>query len=175
MFDKKLSNELTSNFLWIWRELLLKCSICCMRRMEKISCVWMAQGYFRRKRWCGTWRTTWSSGNDENWWSVGKVRSLVTTNHRVSIRMIEVDFNMDKEIVRHILTTHLNVKQFVSKWPQWIRQFLAGKQISALKHAPYSPELAPSGFFIFPEIEKFSQRSPFSLNWRHPWENGWVT
>jgi len=29
MLDKKLSKELTSNFLWNWRKLPLKHSVCC--------------------------------------------------------------------------------------------------------------------------------------------------
>jgi hypothetical protein len=31
---------------------------------------------------------------------------------------------------------------------------LARKQITVLKHPPYSPDLAPSDFFLFPNMEE---------------------
>jgi hypothetical protein len=33
-----------------------------------------------------------------------------------------------------------------------VREFLASKQITVLEHRPYSPDLAPSDFFLFPKI-----------------------
>jgi hypothetical protein len=33
------------------------------------------------------------------------------------------------------------------------REFLAGKQITVLEHPPYSPDLAPSDFFLFLKIQ----------------------
>jgi hypothetical protein len=36
----------------------------------------------------------------------------------------------------------------VSKWSQRIHQFLAGKQMPMLKHAPYSSDFALCDFFI---------------------------
>ena len=35
-----------------------------------------------------------------------------------------------------------------------VREFLATKQISVLEHPAYSPDLAPSDFFVFPKIKK---------------------
>jgi len=35
-----------------------------------------------------------------------------------------------------------------------VRQFLATKQIAVLEHAAYSPDLAPSDFFLFPKIKE---------------------
>ena len=34
-----------------------------------------------------------------------------------------------------------------------IRQFLASRQVSTLDHPPYSPDLAPSDFFLFPKLK----------------------
>ena len=34
------------------------------------------------------------------------------------------------------------------------REFLATKQITVLEHAAYSPDLAPSDFFLFPKIKE---------------------
>jgi len=38
----------------------------------------------------------------------------------------------------------------------WIREakFLATKQITVLEHPAYSPDLAPSDFFLFPKIKE---------------------
>ena len=33
-----------------------------------------------------------------------------------------------------------------------VREFLATKQINVLEHPAYSPDLAPSDFFLFPKI-----------------------
>jgi len=35
-----------------------------------------------------------------------------------------------------------------------VREFLATKQITVLEHPAYSPDLAPSDFFLFPKIEE---------------------
>ena len=35
-----------------------------------------------------------------------------------------------------------------------VREFLATKQISVLEHPAYSPDLAPSDFFLFPKIKE---------------------
>jgi histone-lysine N-methyltransferase SETMAR len=35
-----------------------------------------------------------------------------------------------------------------------VREFLASKQITVLEHPPYSLDLAPSDFFLFPKIKE---------------------
>ena len=35
-----------------------------------------------------------------------------------------------------------------------VREFLATKQITVLEHPAYSPDVAPSDFFLFPKIRK---------------------
>ena len=35
-----------------------------------------------------------------------------------------------------------------------VREFLATKQINVLEHPAYSPDLAPSDFFLFPKIQE---------------------
>jgi len=41
-----------------------------------------------------------------------------------------------------------------------VRELLATKQITVLEHPAYSPDLAPSDFFLFPKIREI-------LNGRH--------
>jgi hypothetical protein len=35
-----------------------------------------------------------------------------------------------------------------------VREFVATKQITLLEHPAYSPDLAPSNFFLFPKIKE---------------------
>jgi len=35
-----------------------------------------------------------------------------------------------------------------------MREFLATKQITVLEHPPYSPDLVPKDFFLFPKIKE---------------------
>ena len=73
---------------------------------------------------------------------------------------------------------HENVRQ---KWPElfaynpWIlhhdnapahtvlsvRTFLAAKQVTVLEHPSYSPDLAPSDFFLFPKIKEILKERHF--------------
>jgi hypothetical protein len=42
-----------------------------------------------------------------------------------------------------------------------VREFLVSKQITVL-HPPYSPDLAPSDFFLFPKIKENIERKAFN-------------
>jgi histone-lysine N-methyltransferase SETMAR len=35
-----------------------------------------------------------------------------------------------------------------------VREFLASKQITVPEHTPYSPDLSPNDFFLFPKIKE---------------------
>jgi histone-lysine N-methyltransferase SETMAR len=43
-----------------------------------------------------------------------------------------------------------------------ISQFLAGKGISAMAHPPYSPDLAPADFCLFPKLKSVLIEKRFS-------------
>jgi histone-lysine N-methyltransferase SETMAR len=45
-----------------------------------------------------------------------------------------------------------------------VREFLASKQITVLKHPPYSPDLAPSDFLTFPKIKETLRGRHFDDN-----------
>jgi hypothetical protein len=131
----KLSNELTSDFLWNWRNLPLKYSICYVRHLEKtpeeLVCL-NGIGGFRRKRGCGRWWMTWPSGNSEKWW---KGEDSCKRDYCVGIWMNLPVFSQETNWCLNILCTN---------------------------------QILPLWLFYFPKIEKFTQRNPFSVNWRHP-------
>ena len=69
--------------------------------------------------------------------------------------------NIARETVRKILTEDLDVRKVCEKWSQRSspknkskEEFLAIKQITVLEHPAYSPDLAPSDFFLFPKIKE---------------------
>jgi histone-lysine N-methyltransferase SETMAR len=43
-----------------------------------------------------------------------------------------------------------------------VSQFLTGKGISAMDHPPYSPDLAPAVFWLFPELKSVLKGKRFS-------------
>jgi len=45
-----------------------------------------------------------------------------------------------------------------------VREFLATKQITVLEHPAYSPDLAPSDFFLFPKIKEIFKGRHFDDN-----------
>ena len=51
--------------------------------------------------------------------------------------------------------------------------FLIEKQIPTFRNASYSPDLALCDLSLS-QIENCFQRNPFSVNWGHPWEDGWL-
>jgi transposase len=42
-----------------------------------------------------------------------------------------------------------------------VREFLASKQITVLEHPPYSPDLAPNGFFSVLKDKRTIERKAF--------------
>jgi len=68
---------------------------------------------------------------------------------------------IDRETVRKILTEDLDMRKVcVQKWSyrsspknKSKEEFLATKHITVLEHPAYSPDLAPSDFFLFPKIK----------------------
>jgi len=69
--------------------------------------------------------------------------------------------NIDRETVRKILTEDLDMRKVCAEMvPNELteekskEEFLATKQITVLEHPAYLPDLAPSDFFLFPEIKE---------------------
>jgi transposase len=44
-----------------------------------------------------------------------------------------------------------------------VREFLATKQITVFEHPAYSPDLAPSDFFLFPKIKEILKGRHFDV------------
>jgi len=87
-----------------------------------------------------------------------KVRQIVRENRRLTVRSITEQVNIDRETVRKILTEDLDMRNVRAKMVppknKSKEEFLATKQIAVLEHLAYSPDLAPTDFFLFPKIKE---------------------
>ncbi|GFS77214.1 protein GVQW3 [Trichonephila clavipes] len=89
-----------------------------------------------------------TSKTDEN---VEKVASFIRSDRRLSIRAIAEAVNIDKECVWQILHDNLNIAPAHSVLS--VKRFLAKHSIPVLEHPPYSPDLAPCDFYLFPKVK----------------------
>lgn len=85
--------------------------------------------------------------------TVTKINEIVRGDRRMSIRMIAETVNADKETVRKILHDELNQDNAPAHNALSVKRYLAARGTPVLEHAPYSPDLAPCDFFLFPKIK----------------------
>nr|CAH7723476.1 unnamed protein product [Callosobruchus chinensis] len=89
--------------------------------------------------------------------NIKKVNEIVRKDRRLSLRMISDLSNIDRETVRKILHEDLKMTKHQDNAPAHnalsVKQFLAKKSIPVLEHPPYSPDLAPCDFYLFPKIK----------------------
>ena len=45
---------------------------------------------------------------------------------------------------------------------QVVKSFLASEKVKVLNHPPYSPDLSPCGFFLFPRLKKMLSGNKFT-------------
>lgn len=105
-----------------------------------------------------------SSRTDEN---VDRIRDLVRSDRRLTVRMIgeEVLERLRKRVIR----VRPNIK---NKWVLHhdnapchtaisINEFLASKNIPVAPQPPYSPDLSPCDFFLFPKLKNYLKGNHF--------------
>ncbi|GFW62967.1 protein GVQW3 [Trichonephila clavipes] len=79
-----------------------------------------------------------SSINDEN---IENVRKLITKNRQLTVSMIAAELQINRESVPQIATHQY-------------RQTVPGKKgVGQIDHPPYSPDLNPTHFFLFPRLK----------------------
>ena len=49
-----------------------------------------------------------------------------------------------------------------------VKKFLANRNVAVLQHPPYSPDLAPAKYFLFPKLKIFLKRVAFSNSEKNP-------
>ena len=102
-----------------------------------------------------------SSINDQN---VEVVRAVMAKDHRMSVRMIAEETGFYKNAKRLRKRVQRVRTDIADDWVLHhdnapahtalsIREFLAKKSIPVLPHPPYSPDLAPCDFYLFPKLK----------------------
>jgi len=142
------------------------------------------------QRQCQNWFTKFRSGNfdvedaprsgrpveaDED-----QIKALIDANRRITTRDIAERLNLSNS------TVHDHVKRlgFISKLDIWVPHFLTERNLlrridacglmtrqkflqlgwDLLPHPPYSPDLAPSDYYLFRSLQKFLNGQTFTTN-----------
>jgi len=84
--------------------------------------------------------------------NVERVREMVRSNRQLTIREISEDLNISYGSVQNILTTDLNMRQ-VSDNALCHALLLLNKYITVCPHLPYSLDMAPCDFWLFPKVK----------------------
>jgi len=102
-----------------------------------------------------------SASRTEN--NVTHVKAILDRNRRLSVRLMAEEIGLTKTDVHRIIMEDLHMRKIANTWflhhdnaPRHtsfaVREFLAQHNITTLPHPPYSPDLAPCDFFLFPKL-----------------------
>jgi hypothetical protein len=98
---------------------------------------------------CSGWHST--SRNDE---LIDQVRTLVMQDRRVAVRELEEEVGISAGSVHSIVTDDLALRRVSVKFvPKLIQTFLAKRNIPVVRQAPYSPDMAPCNYWLFPHLK----------------------
>ncbi|GFV36290.1 putative mariner transposase [Trichonephila clavipes] len=92
-----------------------------------------------------------------------RVRDLVRSDRRLTIRMIGDELDLNHTTVHQILTNELKMKKINAPCHTAIsvNRFMASKNIHVAPQSPYSPDLNPCDFFLFPKLNIHLKRHQF--------------
>ncbi|GFS89484.1 protein GVQW3 [Trichonephila clavipes] len=88
--------------------------------------------------------------------NVVRVRDLVRSDRCLTVRMIGEELNLNHTTVHQILTNELKMRKICAKMVPKnlsVNRFLASKNIPVAPQPPYSPDLNPCDFFLFPKLK----------------------
>jgi len=99
-----------------------------------------------------------STSMDDN--HVEKVLALIHQNHHLTVREVAEEVGICKRSCHVILTDKLKMRCVAAKFvPRLltdallIREFLMKHEANVVPQPPYSPDLAPADFFLFPKLK----------------------
>jgi len=92
--------------------------------------------------------------------NVVRVSEMIQSNRRLTIREIAEDLNISYGSVQNISTTDLSMRRVSVKFDNapchtslLVWQFLSNKNIMVCPYPPYSPDLVPYDFSLFPKVK----------------------
>jgi hypothetical protein len=96
-----------------------------------------------------------STARTEN--NVARVKVVLNRDRHLQVRLIAEGVVLPKMVVHRIITEDLHMikicAKLVPKNLSDVREFLAQNKITTLPHPPYSPDLAPCDFILFPKLK----------------------
>ena len=100
---------------------------------------------------------------------VQKVVPVIRQNPRPTVREVGEEVGICKSPCHLILTDKLQMRRVAAKFvPRLltdallIREFLTKLETTVVPQPPYSPDLTPADFFLFPKLKSTIKRSPIS-------------
>ena len=114
---------------------------------------------------------------------IDKIHDMVLSDQRIKMREIVEATCISQGTVFSILHEKLGVKKISARWmPRLLseenkrnrvvdteikeqsKQWVCDLEFELLQHPPYSPDLAPSDFFLFPNLKKCLSQQRFMSN-----------
>ena len=91
---------------------------------------------------------------------IGQIQNFMDKDRRVSIETISAQFDVSVETVHTIIHEELKMRKICAKFVPRVliivTDYLTKMRIKTVPHPPYSPDLAPCDFWLFPKLkEKF--------------------
>ena len=103
--------------------------------------------------------------------NVTRVKELIEENPRITVEEMMDTLNLTTGSMDRILHSHLNVRKRCAHWvPHRLTEehtaaatldYLQENGVQLVTHPPYSSDLAPCDFFLFPTIKKELKGKPF--------------
>ena len=113
--------------------------------------------------------------------NIAKVKKIVTKNRHLSLREIAAKLFVYHESIRTILYDCLGMKRFAARLdPKELNFFQKLNHVKTknwtniIEQLPYSPDMAPADFFIFPKLKlplrgtRFQSTEDWIIRW-HKW------
>jgi len=89
--------------------------------------------------------------------NVARVKVVLNRDRRLNVQLIAEEVGLPKMDVHRIIMEDLHMRKICAKLVpknlSYVWEFLAQNIITSLPHPPYSPDLAPCDFFLFPKLK----------------------
>ena len=93
-----------------------------------------------------------------------KVREIIGIDANFTTRILAEELNASKNTIWRILTEDLGKRKVCARFvshqlnapphkTKKVNEFLMKKRISLINHPPYSPDLSPCDYFLFPKLK----------------------
>ena len=88
----------------------------------------------------------------------GQIKNFLDKDHHVSIETISAQFDVSVGTLHTIIHEELKMRKmctkFVPKVLILVTDYLTKVGIKTVPHPPYSPDLAPYDFWLFPQLKE---------------------